>query len=881
MAEHRLFFHIVACTCIAMLVQMLAPLPSVHAGGITYIMPGGAGDRTGASWQNAKDLQAALTDASSGEQLWVKAGTYKPTNDSFDLHATFQLKSGVAIYGGFAGTETRLSQRNMDSNPTILSGDIDNNDAANPAAFTYQVRGSNSYHIVTGNYTDSTAVLDGFTITGGSANAGVFPDDRGAGMANMENASPTLNNLIFSGNSAGYGAGMMNVRSSPTIKNVVFSGNSASTNGGAIYNHFSSNSTFTNVTFIANSATYAGGAIVIAATSNPTFRNVVFSGNYAGQCGGAIATNDTIATLVNVTFSGNSAGTAGGICNQVGSNLTIRNSIVWNNSGGEIVNINSAAEVQYSLIKGGYSGAGNISSDPRFITSINPGSAPAIAGDLHLRSNSPAVDAGTNNAVVDSKDRDGKQRIIGPNVDMGAYEQQFNIIGSPPSAATYGTNYNYSFSTIGLTNVTFAIAGTIPPGLSFESGVLSGIPTAVGTFANITVTASGAEGAASLTFAIQVKKAVLTVAADDQHKQYHTANPPLTASYSGFVLGDTAAALHGSPTLTTNATLLSPVGQYPITPTLGTLSAANYNFAFVTGTLSVEPGSPRPPIVTSFTLNGGAATTTSRDVVISATVTDPDSNPSNLLVSFSNDGTNWNDWQPYSATSPWQLISGDGVKTVYGRFKTSAGDVSAVVSDTIELNTSVQDTYGMTVNEAALYTNQVTVELTISAKPGTAEMQVSNDGGFFGSTWEPYAAHKTWEITRYGNYVTPRIVYVRFRDVHSTISPTYQDDVLLDVVPPTGEVQVIPDSNMSVASPSIQLRLKATDDLSGVGAMRLSSQADFANASWIPFASSATWNTTSGSSVYVQFRDHAGNVSQIYTAFLAGQKVIWLPIVRR
>ena len=89
------------------------------------------------------------------------AGGYVPaggahTPDSGDRAATFQLISGVKIYGGFVGTETTLEERAGLFDQTVLSGDIgtlgDNSD--------------NSYHVLTGSGTDATAVLDGFIITG-------------------------------------------------------------------------------------------------------------------------------------------------------------------------------------------------------------------------------------------------------------------------------------------------------------------------------------------------------------------------------------------------------------------------------------------------------------------------------------------------------------------------------------------------------------------------------------------------------------------------------------------------------------------------------------------------------------------------------------------
>jgi sugar lactone lactonase YvrE len=287
------------------------------------------------------------------------------------------------------------------------------------------------------------------------------------------------------------------------------------------------------------------------------------------------------------------------------------------------------------------------------------------------------------------------------------------------------------------------------------------------------------------------------------------------------------------------------------------------------------PNEPIPPTANQLTINGGALVTTSANVRLDVSAANADESRMGLAMSFSNDGATWGDWEPYAATSSWQLAGEDGAKTVYGRFKNSAGALSQIVSDTIILDRSVQSEYGMTINNGAVYTNRTDVQLTISAKPGTAEMQVSNDGGFNGVAWEPYTSHKRWQITRYRQQEVTRLVYIRFRDVDGNVSSMYLDDIILDVNPPGGHAQI------ANTGQGIQLSLTATDDVSGVEGMRLSAQPDFAGASWEPFESSRTWDFGANPSVYVQFRDYAGNLSPTYVAALAGSQTVFLPIVMR
>jgi hypothetical protein len=86
---------------------------------------------------------------------------------------------------------------------------------------------------------------------------------------------------------------------------------------------------------------------------------------------------------------------------------------------------------------------------------------------------------------------------------------------------------------------------------------------------------------------LTVTKAPLTITADNKSKKQGTANPAFTASYAGFVNGDTEASLDTPVALSTTATATSPVGSYPITPK--NAKDANYTITFVNGTLTVAP----------------------------------------------------------------------------------------------------------------------------------------------------------------------------------------------------------------------------------------------------------------------------------------------------
>jgi hypothetical protein len=342
---------------------------------VIYVDADAAGGSGGSSWTNAftelGDALALAPSCPNVTQIWVAEGAYRPTGGG-DRSATFQMRSGLGIYGGFAGTETARSQRNSAAHLTILSGDIGIPEDAS----------DNSYHVVTASFADSTAVLDGFTVTAGNA-GGVAPDERSGG-------------------------GLYNETGSPTIANVQFRGNKALSSGGGVFN---------------------------GAGCSPKLANVLFVDNTALQEGGGIY-NASEFLLMNASFYGNSAGGGGGggICNAAGS-PAITNAIMWGDTAScfaghencaEIINYSGSPNFSYSLVQGsggsagwdpglGADGGHNIDADPLY--------SGALAGDLRILVGSPAVDAG-NNVVpgLPATDIAGNPRIQGAAVDMGAYE---------------------------------------------------------------------------------------------------------------------------------------------------------------------------------------------------------------------------------------------------------------------------------------------------------------------------------------------------------------------------------------------------------------------------------------------------------------------------
>jgi len=313
---------------------------------------------------------------------------------------------------------------------------------------------------------DASPSLENVTISGNTANngGGIYceesnPDlesvsiinnsaSSGGGINCTDNSSPSLMNVTISGNS-GRGISCSHY-SSPSLENVTISGNS-----GGIYCYNYSNPSLINVTITGNIAAGSGGGIRCY-DSNPILSNVTITDNSADD-GGGIWCYNANPSLVNVTISGNSADDEGsGIYCRENSNPDLIDCIFWNNSPVNIFFDTDAdpntITITYSDIQGGEAGivtnnngtvnwlVGNINENPLF---VGAGDHPFMLQDL-----SPCVNAGipdTTDLNLPEFDLAGNPRVYGGRIDMGAYENQNVVVNTDENLIPLITKLNHNY----------------------------------------------------------------------------------------------------------------------------------------------------------------------------------------------------------------------------------------------------------------------------------------------------------------------------------------------------------------------------------------------------------------------------------------------------
>lgn len=358
-----------------------------------HVDPSMAASGDGLSWQTAfKGIKSAVDAANANPavaEIWIKKGTYYPGT------TPYRSRNGLALYGGFAGTETDLSQRSLALNETVLTG-------------------QDSVRVINGAGLDATAVFDGFTIRDGRTN------DSGALVVD---GSATFRRCKFLSSRAGAAGGAYSsYGDSPTFVECRFNGCESGGDGAAV-SSYEGSLTFVNCRVFANVAD--GSWAISTYEGDITLINTAVCGN-TGAGGGGVSTYRGALVAVGSTIASNSG--AGLTSSSTGPAKILDNCVIWANS------LEGPVEARFSCLPAVYPGDGNISDDPAFADAANR--------DWRLGMGAGAIDAASA-ALLPADDFDAdfdgdtaepfpvdnngfvRVRAAGdgkPRLDMGAYE---------------------------------------------------------------------------------------------------------------------------------------------------------------------------------------------------------------------------------------------------------------------------------------------------------------------------------------------------------------------------------------------------------------------------------------------------------------------------
>lgn len=434
------------------------------------------------SWANAAgpaQLQGILAGASSGDTVWIGFGVYYPTaypagstGGASNRDFAFEITPGVAVYGGFTGTETYLSDRTPGF-ITSFSGDI-----GTPGYLP-----DDCYHVVVGTGLSNTTLLDNIKIDSGYANGvgsitvggQTFGRTLGAGIC-LVAAGPMLSNCTVASNQAnGEGGGMyLSNCTAMTIKGCAFSGNTALSNGGAVSKETASPVTFDSCTFTGNwtfaaAGVSGGGGIYSAGGSGDVIEGCTFSANKAFNAyGGGVFYNGTSGlTMTQTTLTGNTASSfGGGLANVGGASFSVThcnlngNTAAW---GGGMYSSGMGATYAYDTLKSNSATSTNSAGGGGF---YNDGANPVVSHCLFQNNvtsggngagqydNGAAAAPTDSNTVFQANNAQGNSSNGGGYYHAGGAGLFLNCVFVDNSCTADGGGY-YNKSTQPVKNCTF------------------------------------------------------------------------------------------------------------------------------------------------------------------------------------------------------------------------------------------------------------------------------------------------------------------------------------------------------------------------------------------------------------------------------------------
>ncbi len=399
---------------------------------VRYVNASATGTANGLSWNTAwRTLADAYANLPGPNvELWVARGTYP-------IAGRVRAQPGVTLFGGFAGTETSLSQRVLgDANKSVLQGAF----AIQTGDFYYGP--TNQKHPA--RSVGRQLVLDGFTLERGeNAAYSVLQATGGGGilrncefkgaynLVSLRNVSTVFEHCTFANATE---SAIVVTNASPTFRNCLFADNVSPFGGGAL-KASQSNVLIDRSIFRNNTASYNNGGAIHALGGALRIANSVFTGNTATNGGALYGQN---LTVVNCTLAHNRAvREAGGL--YVDSNATVFNSILWGNTAAptltgdslavqkaQLTQISGSIALNNSIVEGLVSnlGTGNQPYDPLFTSgALNP---------YGLAARSPALGRGVAADLEAISPLAGfPGRLQGSGLDLGAFESSENDTLAP------------------------------------------------------------------------------------------------------------------------------------------------------------------------------------------------------------------------------------------------------------------------------------------------------------------------------------------------------------------------------------------------------------------------------------------------------------------
>ncbi len=287
------------------------------------VLPGSSASAATVNVAAGESIQAAINTAVAGNEIIVAPGTYFEAIDFLGKAITLRSSGGplVTVIDGSATNGSVVQCVNGEGRGTILEGFTITGGSANNGGGMHNLASSPTINqcIFTGNTAadrgggmynrEGSPTITGSVFSQNSSGA------MGGGMFNIEGATPTISDCLFTQNTSNKGGGMRNyLNSHATITNSVVSYNVAGEEGGGMDNRKNSNVLVMSCEFIGNSAASGGGGMHnyvgrAVATGDPTIKNSLFVGNDAPS-GSAMRNNDPSPRIINPTFAYNTGGAA-------------------------------------------------------------------------------------------------------------------------------------------------------------------------------------------------------------------------------------------------------------------------------------------------------------------------------------------------------------------------------------------------------------------------------------------------------------------------------------------------------------------------------------------------------------------------------------------